>query len=149
MFVPIFAKYSISVLFIWQHSNSKKKKSFASEIAIDEMQKKSDHSRGRQIPPCNYVKLIEEADKAFDLLGTENPALRDDVDINTLLAQIHGTLAAESKALTTETGPRVSTQFVGRVINDTIPIFMDGIFFKVNVHEPNKAAKINRKTTRQ
>lgn len=108
-----------------------------------------DHTVGQKLTPHDYVKFIEEADKAFDLLGAENAAAHGDIDINTMLSQIHGTLSAENEALTMESGPRVTTEFAERVINDKIPIFMDGIFFKLNIRESKKAAGMNRKTTRQ
>lgn len=126
-----------------------KQNSWTPKYDIDETLKNLDHSGRPKITPRDYLKLIEDADKAFDLLGTENAAVNDDVDINTMLSQIHGTLSAENKGLTTESGPRVTTEFAEKVIKDTIPIFMDGDFFKLKVRESKKIAKMNKKTTRQ
>lgn len=116
---------------------------------IDEMLKSLDHSGRPKIIPRDYLKLIEGTDKACDLLRTKNGAAHGDVDINTMISQTHGTLSAENIGLTSESGPRVSTEFVEKVIQDKIPIFMDGNFFKLNVRKSKNVAKMNRAITRQ
>lgn len=90
-----------------------------------------DPGTGRQvITPRDYLKQIEAADKAFDLMSSKKPVARGEANIHAMLAQTSGTLAADKTGLTIESGPRVSTESVGKVIKDRIPILMDSNYFR-------------------
>lgn len=120
---------------------------------IDDTLENLEQPAGRkQITPRDYLKIIQDADKAFDSLNNQNTAVRDDGDIHTMLAQTRGVLSAEKNDFTTESCPRVSTQFVGNLINDGIPVFMDGDYFKLNRNrhgEKNNEANAAGKSTRK
>lgn len=98
------------------------------------------HSGKKQITPREYLKIIEEADKTFASVDPRNVAVRADANISTMLAQTSGILSAEKKNFMDECCPRVSTQNLGKVINDRIPIIMDGEYFKID-NEKKKNTK--------
>lgn len=120
-----------------------KKEAWSPMFDVDEaVSDISSYSGKKQITPREYLKIIEEADKTFESVGPRNVAVRADAGISAMLAQTSGILSAERKNIMAESCPRVSTQNLGKVINDRIPIILDGDYFKID-SEKKKNTKRN------
>lgn len=117
---------------------------YSVEVMINETFQPAYGNNRRLISPREYLSSIEAADKAFDLLTTENEVLTtsDNSNINTMLAQTPGILSTDKNEFTVESSPRVSTDALGKVIEDErFPIIMDGEFFELNVRGEKKNNK--------
>lgn len=108
------------------------KLSWSPNYDIDEVLQNFDDSGRNFISPSDYLKSIEDADRALESFETTQFSnTSTEGEISSMLMRTSGVLSADKIEFSAGAQPRISTQFAPKVIMDDLPIFLDDNVFKL------------------